>query len=124
MACIYSAFCNRGNIIKPYLLYKRTPDVKYWMEEAFCDETVNHVLKGMKGVVNNPYGTGYEAYFDDIALAGKTGTAEIDNGKETIGWVSAVNENIAITMMVDKTKDKGYSQYVLPKVQKILTEVK
>ena len=131
MACIYSAFCNRGNIIKPYLLYKRTPDVKYWMEEAFCDETVNHVLKGMKGVVNNPYGTGYEAYFDDIALAGKTGTAEIkksgdDKSGTELGWFcvftteKAQEKPILIISMTEDVKGRGGSGYVVKKDREVL----
>ncbi len=131
MACIYSAFCNSGNIIKPYLLYKRTPDVKYWMEEAFCDETVNHVLKGMKGVVNNPYGTGYEAYFDDIALAGKTGTAEIkksgdDKSGTELGWFcvftteKAQEKPILIISMTEDVKGRGGSGYVVKKDREVL----
>ena len=131
MACIYSAFCNRGNIIKPYLLYKRTPDVKYWMEEAFCDETVNHVLKGMKGVVNNPYGTGYEAYFDDIALAGKTGTAEIkksgdDKSGTELGWFcvftteKAQEKPILIISMTEDVKGRGGSGYVVKKDREVI----
>ena len=131
MACIYSAFCNSGNIIKPYLLYKRTPDVKYWMEEAFCDETVNHVLKGMKGVVNNPYGTGYEAYFDDISLAGKTGTAEIkksgdDKSGTELGWFcvftteKAQEKPILIISMTEDVKGRGGSGYVVKKDREVL----
>ena len=131
MACIYSAFCNRGNIIKPYLLYKRTPDVKYWMEEAFCDETVNYVLKGMKGVVNNPYGTGYEAYFDDIALAGKTGTAEIkksgdDKSGTELGWFcvftteKAQEKPILIISMTEDVKGRGGSGYVVKKDREVI----
>ena len=131
MACIYSAFCNGRNIIKPYLLYKRIPDVKYWMEEAFCDETVNHVLKGMKGVVNNPYGTGYEAYFDDIALAGKTGTAEIkksgdDKSGTELGWFcvftteKAQEKPILIISMTEDVKGRGGSGYVVKKDREVL----
>lgn len=131
MACMYSAFCNSGNIIKPYLLYKRTPDVKYWMEKAFCDETVNHVLKGMKGVVNNPYGTGHEAYFDDIALAGKTGTAEIkksgdDKSGTELGWFCVFTTEktqekpILIISMTEDVKGRGGSGYVVKKDREVI----
>ncbi len=131
MACMYSAFCNSGNIVKPYLLYQKTPDVKYWMEEVFCDETVNHVLKGMKGVVNNPYGTGYEAYFDDIALAGKTGTAEIkksgdDKSGTELGWFcvftteKAQEKPILIISMTEDVKGRGGSGYVVKKDREVI----
>ncbi len=131
MACIYSAFCNSGNIIKPYLLYKRTHDYKYWIEDVFCDETVNHVLKGMKGVVNNPDGTGYEAYFDDISLAGKTGTAEIkkscdDKSGTELGWFcvftteKAQEKPILIISMTEDVKGRGGSGYVVKKDREVL----
>ncbi len=131
MACMYSAFCNSGNIIKPYLIYKRTHDYKYWIEDVFCDETVNHVLKGMKGVVNNPDGTGYEAYFDDISLAGKTGTAEIkmsgdDKSGTELGWFcvftteKAQEKPILIISMTEDVKGRGGSGYVVKKDREVL----
>ena len=131
MACMYSAFCNSGNIVKPYLLYKRTHDYKYWIEDVFCDETVNHVLKGMKGVVNNPDGTGYEAYFDDISLAGKTGTAEIkksgdDKSGTELGWFcvftteKAQEKPILIISMTEDVKGRGGSGYVVKKDREVL----
>ena len=82
LACIYSAFCNDGNIIKPYLVYQKEAMAEYWIAEAFTEETVNRVLEGTKKVVNDPDGTGYAAHRDDIVLAGKTGTAEIKVSKE------------------------------------------
>ena len=91
MACIYSAFCNEGNIIKPYLLYQAEATVTFWMPGAFSKETANQVLEGTKKVVNDSHGTGYAAHRDDIVLAGKTGTAEIKASKDDtsgteLGW--------------------------------------
>ena len=31
MACIYSAFCNEGNVIKPYLVYQNEATAEYWV---------------------------------------------------------------------------------------------
>lgn len=56
--------------------------------------------------------------------AGKTGTAQVNDGKQEIGWLSAVNDKIAVTVMIDDTKDIGESHYVIPKVQHILNNVK
>ena len=72
MACIYSAFCNEGNIIKPYLIYQKDMKVEYWITEAFSEETASQVMEGTKKVVNDSNGTGYAARRDDIVLAGKT----------------------------------------------------
>ncbi len=82
MACIYSAFCNEGNIIKPYLVYQNEAEIEYWIPGAFSNETASRVLEGTKKVVNDSTGTGYAAHRDDIVLAGKTGTAEIKASKE------------------------------------------
>lgn len=91
MACIYSAFCNEGNVIKPYLVYQNEAEAEYWIPGAFSNETASRVLEGTKKVVNDPNGTGYAAHRDDIVLAGKTGTAEIKASKEDtsgteLGW--------------------------------------
>ena len=31
MACIYTAFCNEGNVIKPRLLYSQETKPEYWI---------------------------------------------------------------------------------------------
>lgn len=71
MACIYSAFCNEGNVIKPYLVYQNEATAEYWIPGAFSNETASRVLEGTKKVVNDSNGTGYAAHRDDILLAGK-----------------------------------------------------
>ena len=38
MACMYSAFCNEGNMIKPYLTYKEDAMPDVWIKEAFYKE--------------------------------------------------------------------------------------
>ena len=35
MACIYSAFCNEGNVIKPYLVYQNEAEAEYWIPVPF-----------------------------------------------------------------------------------------
>ena len=82
MACIYTAFCNEGNIIKPHLLYSQETKTEYWIPNAFSVDHTNIVLEGLKKVVNDSHGTGYAAHREDILLAGKTGTAEIKISKE------------------------------------------
>ncbi len=82
MACIYTAFCNEGNVIKPRLLYSQETKPEYWIPNAFSVAHTNIVLEGLKKVVNDSHGTGYAAHREDILLAGKTGTAEIKVSKE------------------------------------------
>ena len=133
MACIYSAFCNEGNIIKPYLVYQAEATVTFWMPGAFSKETANQVLEGTKKVVNDSHGTGHAAHRDDIVLAGKTGTAEIKASKDDtsgteLGWFAiysteeTVEHPILIISMVEDVKGRGGSGYVVKKDSAVLED--
>ena len=133
MACMYSAFCNEGNIIKPYLKYQREAVVEYWFQGAFSNETANLVLEGIKKVINDPNGTGYAAHREEILLAGKTGTAEIKASKDDtsgteLGWFAiftaenTVERPILIISMVEDVKGRGGSGYVVKKDSQVLEE--
>ena len=133
MACIYSAFCNEGNIIKPYLVYQAEATVTFWMPGAFSKETAKQVLEGTKKVVNDSHGTGYAAHRDDIVLAGKTGTAEIKASKDDtsgteLGWFAiysteeTVEHPILIISMVEDVKGRGESGYVVKKDSAVLED--
>ena len=131
LASIYTAFLNKGDIIKPYLKVKRKAEGEVWISKAFSTDTVKQVMEGLKGVVNDPHGTGYAAYREDIILAGKTGTAELKATKEDtegteIGWFSVfttdpdINKPIILVSMVENVKDIGGSTYVVKKDKAIL----
>lgn len=131
MACIYSAFCNEGNIIKPYLLYQKEEKKEYWIPGGFSRETAETVLAGLKKVVNDPHGTGYAAHRNDISLAGKTGTAEIKASKEDdsgteLGWFAvfttdkAEKQPVLMISMVEDVKRRGGSGYVVGKDKMVL----
>ena len=133
LACIYSAFCNEGNIIKPYLVYQNEVSAEYWISGAFSSETASWVLEGTKKVVNDSHGTGYAAHRDDIVLAGKTGTAEIKASKDDtsgteLGWFAVftaeetVERPILIISMVEDVKGRGGSGYVVKKDSLVLEE--
>ena len=133
MACIYSAFCNEGNVIKPYLVYQNEAIAEYWISGAFSNETASRVLEGTKKVVNDSNGTGYAAHRDDILLAGKTGTAEIKASKDDtsgteLGWFAiftaedTVERPILIISMVEDVKGRGGSGYVVKKDSLVLEE--
>ena len=133
MACIYSALCNKGNVIKPYLVYQHEAVAEYWIPGAFSNETASRVLEGTKKVVNDSNGTGYAAHRDDILLAGKTGTAEIKASKDDtsgteLGWFAiftaedTVERPILIISMVEDVKGRGGSGYVVKKDRLVLEE--
>ena len=132
MACIYSAFCNEGNVIKPSLVYQNEAIAEYWIPGAFSNETASRVLEGTKKVVNDSNGTGYAAHRDDILLAGKTGTAEIKASKDDtsgteLGWFAIFTAEdtecpILIISMVEDVKGRGGSGYVVKKDSLVLEE--
>ena len=133
MACIYSAFCNEGNIVKHYLVYQAEATVTFWKPGAFSKETANQVLEGTKKVVNDSHGTGYAAHRDDVVLAGKTGTAEIKASKDDtsgteLGWFAiysteeTVEHPILIISMVEDVKGRGGSGYVVKKDSAVLED--
>ena len=131
MACLYSAFCNNGNVIKPYLIYQEEVKAEYWITGAFSSDVANRVLEGMKKVVNDSNGTGYPAHREDVVLAGKTGTAEIkvskkDTSGTELGWFTiftadeTVERPILIVSMVEDVKDRGGSSYVVEREKQVL----
>ncbi len=133
MACIYNAFCNEGNIVKPYLIYQKEAAAEYWIPEAFSGDTAERVLEGTKKVINDSNGTGYAAHRDDIVLAGKTGTAEIKTSKEDtsgteLGWFAvftaeqSAERPILIISMTEDVKERGGSGYVVEKDRLVLED--
>nr|WP_312291737.1 penicillin-binding transpeptidase domain-containing protein [Clostridium chromiireducens] len=134
LASIYTMFQNNGNILTPYLVYKDTPEIEIWKESAVSKDSADTVLQDLVQVVENPRGTGHQAYTAGLTIAGKTGTAEIKtsqtdkNGTE-LGWFVGMTtnkapNNLLVVMMIEDVKDKGGSHYVVPKVKKALETVK
>lgn len=133
LASIYTAFLNRGDMIKPYLRYRHNGEGEVWLPKIFTADNANEVMKGVKGVIGNRHGTGYAAHRDDIVLAGKTGTAEIKGSKEDttgteIGWFTVFTTDrnterpILIVSMVENVKGIGGSGYVVSKDKAVLDE--
>lgn len=131
LACIYSAFCNNGNIIKPYIVYQKEPEPEYWIPNVFSGKVSKIVLKALEKVVNNQNGTGYLAHREDIVLAGKTGTAEIKISKDDtsgteLGWFALFTTDrnikypVLIISMAEDVKGRGGSGYVVKKSRRIM----
>ena len=103
----------------------------YWIPEAFSKETANLVLEAMKKVISEVEGTGYDAYREDVVLAGKTGTAEIkasteDTSGTELGWfcvftAEKTQENpVLLISMTEDVKERGGSGYVVEKSKAVL----
>ncbi|MCL1803809.1 MAG: penicillin-binding transpeptidase domain-containing protein [Eubacteriaceae bacterium] len=130
MACIYSAFINSGSMPKPTLLYGQTPEI--WKEGVMSTGTASAVLGCLVQAVER--GTASKARIPGMALAGKTGTAELKNSKDEaagkeIGWFAAMNADkahgrqLVIVSVVEGVESKGGSAYVVGKAKKAFEHI-
>lgn len=131
LASLYTMFTNKGNVIKPYLLYKKEPASEIWLKDATTPEIAETVASDLVKVVSSEHGTGHAINRSDIQLAGKTGTAEIKASKNDttgteLGWFSvfttdqAVEKPILLVSMVEDVKNRGGSGYVVRKDKVVL----
>ena len=129
LALSYSTVVNDGNIMSPTLeSLNEKVKAKVWKANAVSTDNIKFVKDGLTGVIDNPNGTGHAAKVDGIALAGKTGTAELkkdDNDKaaEENGWficMDTANPKIVVSMLMENVKDKGGSHHVVPIVKGVM----
>jgi len=75
MAVMMSAVANNGTVYKPSILKGSTPEIV--KKANIRPETLEIVKDGLKGVVNEPGGTGHASRSNTILIGGKTGTAQV-----------------------------------------------
>ncbi|EKQ56385.1 MULTISPECIES: penicillin-binding transpeptidase domain-containing protein [unclassified Clostridium] len=134
LAALYTLFENDGNILTPYLIYNTPPENKIWKATVVSKDSASTVLQDLIQVVENPNGTGHQAYTNGLTIAGKTGTAEIkatqqDKTGTELGWFVGMTtnkspNNLLVVMMIEDVKSRGGSHYVVPRVQKALQTIK
>ena len=119
LASIYSSFVNEESIYQPHIVQEKT---KTWIKNVFSKETSQTIKEDLINVIADEKGTGHAIYHDSIALAGKTGTAEIkqsqsDTTGTELGWFTVMTTDskqpLLITTMVEDVKDRGGSGYVV-----------
>ncbi|MBS9337610.1 peptidoglycan D,D-transpeptidase FtsI family protein [Fructobacillus parabroussonetiae] len=104
----YSAFANKGTMVKPYLIQKTTDPLTGKTTSTgkttkvgtpVSSSTAKEVLKNMEGVVNADDGTAKQYSLSDAGyqVAAKTGTAQIaENGKYLDGLTNAIHSVMAL----------------------------
>ncbi|MCI5840248.1 MAG: penicillin-binding protein 2 [Peptoniphilaceae bacterium] len=112
MAMMVSAIANRGNMMQPrlvkYIVDSETGKIKKESQNTVLSKvtSTNTALKitdYMVSVVEN--GTGSEAYVPEINIAGKTGTAENEDGSNDswfVGFYPADNPVVSIAIVLEK----------------------
>lgn len=131
LAALYTMFTNDGNVMMPVLKAKQNAAPNVWLQGACSSDNANLVRKDLMKVVSSEHGTGHAIMRSDLALAGKTGTAEIKtskgdtNGTE-LGWFSVFTADpetrtpLLLVSMVEDVKNRGGSGYVVRKDKLIL----
>jgi len=96
IATMYTAFVNQGDMVLPQIVKQiespkgdliQTFERKIWNEKALSTKAIDTILPSLINVIEDPTGTGHRAYIEGLKIAGKTGTAQLDNqNKNEISW--------------------------------------
>lgn len=124
MAMTGCAIANQGVIMKPYLvdsIYSASGERSYTAKPkklftACSSKTADRVFTVLEGVVTN--GTGYAASIDGATVAGKTGTAEKEDGNDS--WFVGVAENDGASVVIAIVIEKGDDEEGAVKAQNVL----
>jgi peptidoglycan glycosyltransferase len=118
MARITAAVANGGMLMKPYILDhvedSHGNTIKKYMPEKeaelFSPEVSQELVDMMIEVVNT--GTGKSAKVKNVAVAGKTGTAEVEGGEPHawfVGFAPAQNPKVAVVVLLENGGGGGTS---------------
>ena len=142
----YNAVANNGEMVKPSFISSigafgedpvYTINREVIMPSICSNETLISVQKMLNNVVSKPWGTANNIYDENIMIAGKTGTSQIDyTSDETqyvssfVGYFPADNPKYSAIVVINKpNKSKGFygglvAAPVFKKVaQKIITGI-
>ena len=131
MAMIASSIANEGKMMKPRLVRKVVDEDGKIIEEKKSEvlsevtstEDANYIRDLMVAVVNE--GTGSKAYLDSIQVAGKTGTADKNNGLLDawfVGFAPAYNPKLAIALVFEDSDDTG-GETAAPIARDIISDI-
>ena len=129
IALSYSAVVNDGNIMSPTLEAINAKLVpKVWKSSVISKDNIKIIKDDLTAVIDDVNGTAHNVQTDGLALAGKTGTAELkkddsDTTAEENGWfvcMDTANPKIVISMLIENVKNKGESHYVTPMVKGVM----
>lgn len=119
LANVASVLANRGHYYIPHVIKgigesnKPLPKFQEKQETGIKDRYFDHILDGMKAVVDK--GTGYLIKSDEVQICGKTGTVENPHGDDHsvfICFAPKDNPKIALATIVENS---GYgSQWAAP----------
>ncbi|MBR0535631.1 MAG: penicillin-binding protein [Clostridia bacterium] len=129
MLTLMGAVANKGDAVLPFavesvvspkgrVVEKAEPEVKSYITPVIADE----ISQMMREAVEDKYGDGN---FENLSMCGKTGTAEVEDGKKPHSWFVGFSQNeqcpIAIVVVVE---NGGWgSSTALPVASKVMKEI-
>ena len=132
MALVAGAVGNKGKLMRPRLVEKvvdkdgRVTDriQPGEQEQVISEDSAGELAQMMSNVVQE--GTGTAAALSGIDVAGKTGTAEVDNATSNQAWFIAFapveNPRMAIAVTVERTSGQG-GTVAAPIAKQVLEEL-
>ncbi|WP_042222414.1 penicillin-binding transpeptidase domain-containing protein [Oceanobacillus manasiensis] len=130
LATTYTTFLNEGNMLKPTLLASEETG-QVWKENLLDPEQADLMNDLLYEVGQSGTPSKYTAD-SEVAISGKTGTAELkrtteESGEENgwfVGYPTEENkQDLLIAMMVENVKEIGGSGYTTEKVVKVINEL-
>jgi penicillin-binding protein 2 len=126
IARIMAVVANDGYLVTPHVVrsitsndpsqnngaFQETPPHPRRRLAGLHDGTLHRIREGLAKVVSHPRGTGYKRVrLDAVAIAGKTGTAEVGGGKPDHAWfagyVPADRPRIAFAVVLENAGSGG-----------------
>ncbi|OZI13559.1 peptidoglycan glycosyltransferase [Bacillaceae bacterium SAS-127] len=127
LASVYGAIVNDGTMMKPQLFANTQP--KQWKKDLLTVEDAKMLQQDLRLVVQK--GTAKSADVPSLALAGKTGTAELKavqgtKGKENGLFVTYDQNNptLMLALMVEGVNGQGGSKLAIEASRNVLLQVK
>jgi len=104
MLVAYGALANGGKFLVPHLIENEAPEYR---EVALDPDSLKIIHEGMRMTTNYPGGTARSLERDDVAIAAKSGTAELGAGNAYVnswaaGFFPYEDPQYAFILMMDK----------------------
>src|SRR5699024_5108867 len=126
LALLYSPIINDGNIVKPILLTSEQKG-EQWKETILSEKHTKKLNSYLRKVVTK--GTASKLKDLDVAISGKTGTAELKVTRDTKGsengWFVGYpteSEDLIVAMLIEEIEELGTSTFVAEKVANIIEQ--